>query len=285
VDGDNYQFLQELPKSLKKNIMVQFLYDDVFYNFKNFFKTRKYADSKFLYDVALNLSPRIFFPETHRCIIYDEEDEVAEMYFIMKGEVGIGFQTFGLQATADRAYKVGLVFGDRHYVGDFYVCHNKKAQFVYACQKEVHAFSLSKKYLQSYIFDKYPEIADELKDDSYNNYSKFIMTKLIKMRKEHLEEVNKNATYKIINVVDREKTSSHIDSSLENQMVLSKKHRNDLHVMLQSRLTVIEEEMIKLQKHLRDDDKCSGCGICEVCAEHRNVPQSYEKTEEFAKRQ
>ena len=65
--------------------MVQFLFDDVFYKFKNFFKTRKYSDSKFLYDISFNLKPRKFLPDSHRCIIYDEEDEVPEMYFINKG--------------------------------------------------------------------------------------------------------------------------------------------------------------------------------------------------------
>lgn len=244
VNGDNYQFLQALPKSLKKNIMVQFLYDDVFYNFKNFFKTRKYADSKFLYDIAFNLSPRVFFPEAHRCLIYSEEDEVAEMYFIMKGEVGIGFQTFGA-SVSDRPYKIGVVFGERRYIGDFYVSHNRKAQFVYACLKEVHAFSLSKKYLQGYIFDKYPDIADEIRDDALNNYRKFVMGRLLRMRREHLEEVNKNATYKVISVVEREK-SQVLD------VPPAKKSKNDLHAMLQTRLHVIEEEMIKLQKHLKE---------------------------------
>lgn len=79
------EFLKALPRVVKKNIMVQFLYDDVFYKFKNFFKTRKYIDTKFLYDISFNLKPRQFFPESERCIIYDEEDEVPEMYFISKG--------------------------------------------------------------------------------------------------------------------------------------------------------------------------------------------------------
>ncbi len=52
------EFMKALPRVIKKNIMVQFLYDDVFYKFKNFFQTRKYAESKFLYDISYNLKPR-----------------------------------------------------------------------------------------------------------------------------------------------------------------------------------------------------------------------------------
>jgi len=96
----------------------------------------------------------------------------------------------------------------------------------------VHAFSLTKKFLQTYLFDKYPEIADEIKDDSYYNYRKLIMNKLVRMRHEHIDEVNKNATYKVITVVDREKTTAHISNSLESQIGLSKKFKNDINLML-----------------------------------------------------
>ena len=35
--------------------------------------------------------PRLFEPEGDDSVIYDEEQEVAEMYFILEGVVGIGF--------------------------------------------------------------------------------------------------------------------------------------------------------------------------------------------------
>ena len=120
------EFLKALPKSIKKNIMVQFLYDDVFYRFKGFFHTRKYLDSKFLYDVAFNLKPRQFFPEAYRCVIYDEEDEVPEMYFIAKGQVGVAYYLLSRNPT-ERSYRVGLVLNEGSYICDYYVCHNKKS--------------------------------------------------------------------------------------------------------------------------------------------------------------
>lgn len=96
----------------------------------------------------------------------------------------------------------------------------------------MHAFSLTKKFLQTYLFDKYPEIGEELKDDAFYNYRKFVMDKLVKLRHEHLDEVNKNATYKVISVVDREKTMLKIDDCLESQVGQAKRFKNDLNLML-----------------------------------------------------
>jgi hypothetical protein len=51
--------------------------------------------------------------------------------------------------------------------------------------------------LQS-IFVKYPDIAAEIKQDSYYRYKKNIKNRLIKHRNEHLEEINKKSSYKMI---------------------------------------------------------------------------------------
>ena len=66
----------------------------MFYNFRFFFNPQKYKDSKFLYDVAFGLEPRSYSENEEENIIYDEEDEVLEMYFITKGTVGVGFHTY-----------------------------------------------------------------------------------------------------------------------------------------------------------------------------------------------
>lgn len=59
VERDN-ELISELPQSIKRAIIVHFLFDDIFYNFRSFFKPEKYKDSKFLYDVAYGLTPRYF---------------------------------------------------------------------------------------------------------------------------------------------------------------------------------------------------------------------------------
>ena len=50
--------------------------------------------SKFLYDVAFGLKPRHFSEKEDENVIYDEEEEVLEMYFITQGQVGIGYHMY-----------------------------------------------------------------------------------------------------------------------------------------------------------------------------------------------
>jgi len=73
------------------------------------------------------------------------------------------------------------------------------------------------------------------------------MSKMIKMRQEHLEEVNKISTYKLINVHHRE-DFNHED--LESSLALTEKSKNDINFMLQRRILVIQDEIFKLNKHL-----------------------------------
>ena len=93
VQKDN-EFINALPRQIKRGIIVHYLFDDIFYNFRFFFNPQKNKDSKFLYDVAFGLKPRHFSEKEDENVIYDEEEEVLEMYFILNGTVGIGFHTY-----------------------------------------------------------------------------------------------------------------------------------------------------------------------------------------------
>jgi hypothetical protein len=83
------EFLKVLPRSIKRAIMISYLFHDIFFKFRQFFKTFENRDSKFLYDIAFGFMPRKFEEGE---IIYDEDDEVPEMYFIIDGEVGVGYR-------------------------------------------------------------------------------------------------------------------------------------------------------------------------------------------------
>ena len=56
----DHDFLNALPRSIKRMIMIHYLFDDIFYKFKHFFNSQKYKDSKFLYDIAFGFKPRKF---------------------------------------------------------------------------------------------------------------------------------------------------------------------------------------------------------------------------------
>ena len=70
----------------------------MFHRFRLFFNTHMHEkDSKFLYDIAFGLSPFRFEPtltDPLDSLIFDEEDDVHEMYFVTEGVVGIGYYVY-----------------------------------------------------------------------------------------------------------------------------------------------------------------------------------------------
>jgi len=71
--------------------MTVYLFSDIFKQFKRFFNVDSAKESRFLYDIAFGFMPRKFEPTEEDKVIYDEEDEVPEMYFMTEGIIGIGF--------------------------------------------------------------------------------------------------------------------------------------------------------------------------------------------------
>jgi len=65
--------------------MTVYLFADLFKQFKRFFILDSDKDTRFLYDVAFGFMPRKFECTEEDQIIYDEEEEVPEMYFITEG--------------------------------------------------------------------------------------------------------------------------------------------------------------------------------------------------------
>jgi len=104
-----------MPGGIKRGIIIHYLFDDVFYNFRNFFcqipkgksqYTSTPKDSKFLYEVAFGLKPRKFLANVEENLIYEEEQEVAEMYFINVGQVAIGFTNYLSGSGGGKNYKL-----------------------------------------------------------------------------------------------------------------------------------------------------------------------------------
>ena len=52
-------------------------------------------DKHFLCTIARGMMPRHFESGTNDRIVYDEDMEVAEMYFIIHGNIGIGINQYG----------------------------------------------------------------------------------------------------------------------------------------------------------------------------------------------
>lgn len=87
------------------------------------------------------------------------------------------------------------------FICDYYVCFNKKSEFIFMVVQEVKAFSLSKKMLLQKIFPRYPFIAATIKKGSSDRYKKNVRQRLLKYREEHITEINKKSSYKNINII------------------------------------------------------------------------------------
>ncbi len=64
--------------------MIKYLFDDIFWDFRQFFNVPKKTFSRFLYEVAFGFLPRKF---AQGCTIYHEDEDVEELYLIRKGVV------------------------------------------------------------------------------------------------------------------------------------------------------------------------------------------------------
>jgi len=174
------KFHQRMPGGIKRGIIIHYLFDDVFYNFRNFFcqipkgKSQYQStpkDSKFLYEVAFGLKPRKFLCNDEENLIYEEEEEVAEMYFISVGQVAIGFTNYLSGSEMHRKnYKLTYMMQADQYFGDFYLTQNLKSEFLYIAHTNVEAFSLSKKFLMRRIFSKFPDTFKRIKNDAEEYY-------------------------------------------------------------------------------------------------------------------
>ena len=79
---NNEKYLNALPKTIKRSIMTNYLFDDILWTFRHFFNTEDYKDTKFIYDITFGFMPRRFEANNAEdMVIYNEECEVAEMYF------------------------------------------------------------------------------------------------------------------------------------------------------------------------------------------------------------
>lgn len=125
-------YLDPLPRKIKNQILTVYLFSDIFKEFKRFFSVGGCAtESGFLYDCAFGFMPREFDPNNNEDkIIYDEEEEVIEMYFITEGLIGVGFSLIS-NGYLNKPYSIvkklkGQIF-NQTMICDHYVVNNLKS--------------------------------------------------------------------------------------------------------------------------------------------------------------
>jgi hypothetical protein len=75
--------------------MSEYLYGDIFNKFPRFFSETTLADKSFLIKFALGLLPRKFFGDNpDDRVIYEEGQEVSEMYFFTESKISWAMNAF-----------------------------------------------------------------------------------------------------------------------------------------------------------------------------------------------
>ena len=103
----NDEYLRQCPRQMQKHIIQNYLFDDIIYRFRSFFNTLKNKNSKFLYDICFGMKPAKFDASDDDMLILDEEDEVTDMYFILEGEIKVGFYLM-TQGLSKKQFRMGI---------------------------------------------------------------------------------------------------------------------------------------------------------------------------------
>lgn len=106
-------------------------------------------------------------------IIYEEDQEIAEMLFILEGKVGIAINQYS-QRIMKNFYKVGRIQQGMQLICDYYVIHKKRSNFIYLALEDIHSYGMDRKYLHNQILKQFPDAELHFKLSSLFFYNKLI---------------------------------------------------------------------------------------------------------------
>lgn len=163
-----------LPEKIVKEMVSDFIFGDIFLKYKRFFRPEFLKEKEFLYDVAMGFMPRRFDHNNQvDKIIYEEDQEVPEMYFVLSGQIGFCINALQMKHTGS-FYKIGRRQKGRQLICDHYAVNKKKSKFIYVALEDCECFALSAKYIETVIFPKNLEIEAEIRSACHMYYKSAI---------------------------------------------------------------------------------------------------------------
>lgn len=246
IKADN-EYMKALPRSIKM-IMINYLFGDVLFMFRQFFRTVDNLDSKFLASVCFGFQPRKFEEGE---IIYEEEEEAPEVYFIMSGSVSVGCRLAGVA----KPFMMQKLLKERHCIGDFYVCFNRKSEFLYQAIKTTECFCLSKKFLNE-VFLKFPTAANRIREHTIDRYKALIKRPMLEMRKQKLDELNLRSTYKLVTIQEKEEEKESNEAK-----IIEKKNNVKVQKELKRKIDVIQDKMNNFLDRFKKFENINNAGF------------------------
>jgi hypothetical protein len=160
-----------IPTNIKEQIAQDYMFPDIFECHKRFFTTELRMDSEFMYEISLGFLPRIFkSDDAIDRIIYEEDMEVSEMYFITKGFIGFGYTFWGGKHNQS-SIQVAKQQKGRQIICDHYVINKKKSNFFYLALEDTNGYALTRRFLHLKIFSKYKNYFKIIQAESLRRYT------------------------------------------------------------------------------------------------------------------
>lgn len=218
--------------------MTHFLFNDIIIQrgFASFFDVGKEFDSNFVYQVAFGFMPRHFEANATDRFILNEEGDVTEIYFIIKGEWAIGYNSHennvkgfsSMDETADylpgqediREKKIMIAknYKGYGYIGDYYVFASKRSEYEYMAITNVQSFAIPKHFMFKTIFTKFPGLHSEMLAESFSRYVKEFRRPVEIKRQQTIEMYNRKHQYSTLNPAKNSKNKTAIMERLQQKV-------------------------------------------------------------------
>lgn len=141
------------------------------------------------------------------------------------------------------------LFKSRSFICDYYVCNQKKSEFVFQAVKETKCYALTRRFIDE-LFKKYPEVSVKIKTEALNRYKIILKGPIMKQKQEDINELKNQSGYD--HIFTEEEKEQQPQSNITNEQDLRKENSADLHVVLKKKIDGIQEEMGKFAKNISE---------------------------------
>ena len=143
-----------MPPKIIQTILSEYIFSDIYGKFPRFFKPSILNETEFVELFSRGLMPRKFnHDDSADSIIFEENQDVSEMYFFQEGSFSIGINSF-----SHSQRKILYTNGKEDIVGDYYVLHGKRSNFIYLTTTSVSGFAINRFYLMEEVLKNFGNI-------------------------------------------------------------------------------------------------------------------------------
>ena len=205
-------------------MISQYLFKDLFKAFHRFFEADSIQNKELLSDISYGFLPRSFTATDDDKIIYDENQEISELYFILEGFIGIGFSLVNTGYTNKPLITSKKQEGIQ-LICDHYVINKKNSNFIYQALGDCKCYALTRKFLHNEFFPKHKDFEIRVKSSVYRFYRKWIYKPINEHRERETQLQNrKTRLYRQVKVRNNVKISIPSVQAYRNHKLLGEPH-------------------------------------------------------------